>query len=357
MSATGTDPTRAVIAGLCAGDAITWPGWWHRLSQLPPRREVRLDEAWQHNRSLPSSSLPTPYLQASAPTLIDPAGPTDDAEWFVVAVRHHLGQRLDGSAKGDGQDVWAELADHRRLEPDTVRARLGTTIALDNMAAGRLPPVSGRENPHYFDDIACVRAVAAGLLRPGDPGAAADLAEDEAVTTHALDGVYGARGTAALIAELVDGSSTEQGIAAATAQVPASSWCAHVVAECLAAVGPGTTLDLAAHLEREVIDHIYAYANQAPETLGLLLAHLRIARSAEDLMLGALAHPRHADALVPLAGAVAGAVFGSPVSDTKLPLLGGVSVRALAGVALEDVLGDLTTHIDAHPRLDAGGHA
>ncbi len=355
MSSAGPDPTRAVIAGLCAGDAITWPGWWHRLSQLPPRREVRLNEAWHHNRTLPSSSLPTPYLQASSPSLIDPAGPTDDAEWFVVAVRHHLGQRLDGSAVEDGQDVWAELADIRRSDPASVRARLGTTIALDNITAGHQPPVSGRENPHYFDDIACVRAVAAGLLRPADPDAAADLAEDEAVSTHALDGVYGARGSAALIAALIGGSDLEQGVTVAAAQMPAASWCGNVVAQCLAAVGTGGgTLDLAAHLERDVIDHVYAYANQAPETLGLLLAHLLVARSGEELMLGALAHPRHADSLVPLAGAVAGAVFGSPTNDTTLPVLGGVSVRALKDVALEDVLADITTHASKRPRRDKG---
>ncbi len=357
MSSTGPDSTRAVIAGLCAGDTITWPGWWHRLSQLPPRREVRLNEAWHHNRTLSSSSLPTPYLQASSPSLVDPAGPTDDAEWFVVAVRNHLGQRLDGSTVEDGQDVWAELAEIRQLDPDSVRARLGTTIALENIAAGHRPPVSGRENPHYFDDIACVRAVAAGLLRPGNPDAAADLAEDEAVSTHALDGVYGARGTAALIAALIDGSGAEQAITATTAQLPTDSWCGHVVAECLAAVGTGTTLDLAAHLEREVVDHVYAYANQAPETLGLLLAHLRVARSGEELLLGALAHPRHADALVPLAGAVAGAAFGSPVTDAQLPVLGGVSVRALAGVALEDVLVDLSAHTTTQPDHNAGDHA
>lgn len=347
MSSTPTEPTRAVIAGLCAGDAITWPGWWHRLAQLPPRREVRLNEAWHHNRTLPSSSLPTPYLQASSPSAIDPAGPTDDAEWFVVAVRHHLRQRLDGSAMEGGQDVWDELAAQRLSDPDSVRARVGTTIALENITAGRRPPVSGRENPHYFDDIVCVRAVAAGLLRPGDPQAAAELAADEAVSTHALDGVHGARGTAALIAALVGGSSPEQGIAASTAQLPADSWCGHVVAECLAAATTGTTLDLAAHLERDIVDHVYSYANQAPETLGILLAHLQVARSAEDLLLGALAHPRHADALVPLAGAVAGAVFGSPVSDAQLPVLGGVSVRALAGVSLDDVLADITRHIGA----------
>lgn len=347
MSATASTEqvSWATIAGLCAADALTWTGWWHRLASLPPRRYVRLDEAWQHDRELHSSSLPTPYLQASAPSLIDPAGPTDDAEWFAVAARYHLGQRLDGSPAEAGTDVYSELAAQREDDVDAVRPRVGTVIALDNLAAGHRPPVSGRENPHYFDDIVCIRAIVAGLLRPGDPHGAADLAESEAAFTHALDGVYGARGTAALFAALAGGGPVTEAIEAAIAQLPDDSWCAAVVDECMAAAGDGDhALGLAARLEREVVDHVYGYANQAPETLGLLLAHLSVATNGEALLLGALGHPRHADALVPLAGATAGAVFGGPVTDTELPVLRGVSVRALAGVGLQEVLTDLTSH-------------
>lgn len=334
---------RATIAGLSAADALTWTGWWHRLGSLPPRRNVRLTEAWQHDQALHSSSLPTPYLQASAPSLIDPAGPTDDAEWFAVAVRYHLGQRLDGSPAPEGASVWTELAELREADTEAVRPRVGTVIALENLAAGLQPPASGRENPHYFDDIACVRAIAAGLLRPGRPDDAADLAESDVAFTHALDGVYGARATAALVAVLAGGGEVSEAIESAIASLPAGTWIAHVVAEFMAGVSPGDqALTLAARLEREVVDHVYSYANQAPETLGLLLAHLSVATGGESLLLGALAHPRHADGLVPLAGAVAGAAFGGPAVEGDLPVLRGMSVRPLAGLALEEVLTDLT---------------
>lgn len=314
------------------------------MANLGPRRAVRLGEAWQHARNAVTTTLPTPYLHASSPELADPAGPTDDAEWFVVAARHLLGQHLDGTPGDEPYAVWRQLADRRNADPDTVRGRIGTVIALDNLVAGKQPPVSGHDNPHYFDDIACVRAVAAGALRPGDPRAAADLAETDAAVTHSLDGVWAARAVAALVAALVGGAEREAAIASARAEIPDGTWCSSVVAECLAVVDTAQTpLALAARLERESVDHVYSYLNQAPESAGLLLAHLSSASTADALLLGALSHPRHADGLVPLVGAVSGAAFGGP--GTPLGVLKGTCVRELAGVSLETVLSAITEEV------------
>jgi ADP-ribosylglycohydrolase len=341
------DRVTAVVAGLVAGDRMSWPSWWHRLGTLPPRREVRLAEAWQHGRDGYTTSLPTPYLQSSPPSLVDPAGPTDDTEWFTVAVRHLAGQRLDGSPAGEPYAVWGELAERRAADPASVRGRVGTVIALDNLARGLHPPMSGNDNPHYFDDSASVRGIAAGLLRPGDPAAAAELAARDAEVTHALDGVWGARAIAALISALVSGADRAAAISAAAGELPAESWIAHVVAECLADARPGDApLDLAARLERTVVDHVYSYANQAPETLGLLLAHLSVSADASALLLGALAHPRHADGLVPLAGAVAGAAFGDAASGTELPELAGACIAGLAGTSLAVLVSEIAEHWD-----------
>lgn len=333
------DRIQSTIAGLCAGDAISWPSWWHRLHQLPPRRAVRLSEAHDHARTWRSSSVPTPYLHATAPSTIDPGGPTDDAEWFVVAVRHHLRQLLDGSPAPDGTGVWGELAQLRAADADAVRGRLGVIASLGNLAAGLAPPASGHDNVHWFDDLACVRGVAAGLLRPGQAEPAADLAEDDARVTHALDGVWGARATAALVSCLVAGESREAAIVAARAQLPRDSWIAAVVDECRAVTdGSSDPLARAARLERDVVDHVYAFSNQAPETLGLLLAHLAVTESREGLLLAALGHPRHADGLVPLAGAVAGAAFGHPDGGGGLPTLTGVTIPVLAGIEMGTIV-------------------
>ena len=335
-----TQRTYDTVAGLSAGDAVTWSSWWHRMAKLGPRRAVRLGEARDHAREAVTTTIPTPYLHASSPELIDPAGPTDDTEWFVVGVRHLLGQRLDGTPTGEQHGVWAELAALRAEGAAAVRARIGTSIALDNLQRGAYPPVSGHDNPHYFDDIACVRAVAAGLLRPGDASAAAGLAATDAAVTHALDGVWGARATATLVALLAAGGDRQAAVDAALRELPAGSWIAHVVSECLSVVEPAATpVDLGARLERAAVDHVYSYANQAPESLGLVLAHLSVADSFDAMLLGALCHPRHADGLVPLAGAVAGAAFGGQRRD--LPTLKGVCVRDLDGVSLDSVVHEI----------------
>ncbi|HWM75084.1 MAG TPA: ADP-ribosylglycohydrolase family protein [Nocardioides sp.] len=330
--------TRAAVRGLAEADAITWTAWWHRMSHLPPRRAVRLSQGWHHARDQLTTSLPTPYLQSSSPSLVDPAGPTDNTEWFVVGVRAMLGQQLDGTPADDRLAVWRSLAAVRAEEPEAVRGRIATTIALANLATGLEPPASGNDNPHYFDDSVLVRAVAAGLLRPGQPLDAAALAAEDGQVTHALDGVWGARAVAALVAVLVDGGDRAAAVAAARDQLPDGSWISSVVAECLGCrPARDAPLVLGAALEREVVDHVYAFANQAPETLGLLLAHLQGAASAEALLLGALSHPRHADALVPLAGALAGLCFPGTVDDEVEGSLDGVCVRALAGVRLDTV--------------------
>lgn len=357
MSEQTANRIRATVAGLCTGDGISWPAWWHRLNLLPPRRAVRLQQAHVHARDHLTSSLPTPYLHASAPDIIDPAGPTDDAEWFVVAVRHHLSQQLDGSPVDGQPEVWDQLAALRQSDPSAVRGRIGVSLSLANLTAGLRPPASGNDNAHWFDDLACVRAVAAGLLRPGAPQAAADLAQTDAMVTHAHDGVWGARAVAALIALLVSGTDRQAAITAACDQLPDGSWIADVVGECVAAATPDIPpLTLAAHLERGVVDHVYAYATQAPESVGLLLAHLAVADDANAMMVGALAHPRHADGLVALAGAASGAAFGGTES---LPVLTGACIAPLAGIDMADIA-DLVIQrgrVSEDAQLDYAGKA
>ncbi|MYR58548.1 ADP-ribosylglycohydrolase family protein, partial [Streptomyces sp. SID625] len=68
-----------------------------------------------------------------------------------------------------------------------------------NLATGLRPPATGHDNPHYFDDAACVRACALAVAHPGDPRRAAALAEFDARYTQDGDGVHGARAMAAAL--------------------------------------------------------------------------------------------------------------------------------------------------------------
>ncbi|NEB90150.1 ADP-ribosylglycohydrolase family protein, partial [Streptomyces anulatus] len=69
-----------------------------------------------------------------------------------------------------------------------LRARISVRAGLGNLAAGLRPPATGHDNPHYFDDAACVRAAVLAVVHPGDPEEAAALAEFDARYTQDGDG-------------------------------------------------------------------------------------------------------------------------------------------------------------------------
>lgn len=337
---------RTTVLGLAAGDGAAWPSTWQRMPLLPRRRTERLGTLWEFGLEHHTTSIAMPYLHATSPEVLDVTGPTDDAEWLVVALRHLTGCALDGAPANAPHQIWSEIATLDARSPESVRARIGTRLALTNLQRGLEPPSTGRFNAHYFDDIGCVRAIAGALLRPGQPDEAADLAESDVAVTHALDGLWCARASAALFAVLVDSGDARSAVDAAQAQLPPDSWSQGVVGDMIAAAEASRSqLDLSARLEHTCVDQIYSYPVLAPETLGLLLAHLSRATSAEDLLLAAFSHPRQADALVPLAGAAAAAAFGDhwlprTVTEGDL-LLQGVSISALAGVSVTQVIDSL----------------
>ncbi len=101
-----------------------------------------------------------------------------------------------------------------------LRARISVRAGLGNLAAGLRPPATGHDNPHYFDDAACVRAAVLAVVHPGDPAAAAELAEFDARYTQDGDGVHGARAMAAAVAEALGGADVDTCVDAALAQLP-----------------------------------------------------------------------------------------------------------------------------------------
>lgn len=326
-----------VLAGLVYGDGNSYAALWNRLPLLPYRKYTFYQEAPWLSFDNGHTTQTHPHRHSTPAGTWQINGPTDATEWATITALH----LTDGSIPDGIGNVWLDLANRRAQDKLSVRARLGTAYALKNLSAGLTSPASGNDNPHYFDDQACVRAVIAGLLRPGAPEDAADLAGLDAAYTHALDGVWSARAVAALVAVGLGGGGVARAVDAALAQLPAGSWSANIAADCLArAVTSESQADLADRLENEVLDDIYSYNVSAPETLGALLAHLTIATSPDSLLAGAAAHSRANASLAPLAGAVAAVFFGgdwlpSRLTD-QLPKLEGTSIGALRGHSLQD---------------------
>lgn len=107
-----------------------------------------------------------------------------------------------------------------RIRRTPLRARISVRAGLGNLAAGLRPPATGHDNPHYFDDAACIRACVLAVAHPGDPQRAAALAEFDAHYTQDGDGVHGARAMAAALSLALVGTAVDDCVAAALAELP-----------------------------------------------------------------------------------------------------------------------------------------
>ncbi|CAM5724522.1 hypothetical protein STENM223S_03382 [Streptomyces tendae] len=211
-----------LLFGLAAGDAAGWPAARHRAARMPEwtRRLTReLDTFAEQNAT---TTLPVPIALNQPPEPLR-LGPSDDAEWAAFAAEAVL-RAGDDSLLGDlSRDrrmraaidltwnaVASEVAAAADRAPEVesavlpLRARISVRAGLGNLATGLRPPATGHDNPHYFDDAACVRACVLAVAHPGAPRPAADLAEFDARYTQDGDGVHGTRAMAQADAEPTD---------------------------------------------------------------------------------------------------------------------------------------------------------
>ncbi|MFF7008541.1 ADP-ribosylglycohydrolase family protein [Streptomyces fimicarius] len=356
-------PTRrarieGLLLGLAAGDAAGWPAARHRAARMPEwtRRLTReLDTFAEQNAT---TTLPVPIALNQPPEPLR-LGPSDDAEWAAFAARTVLAAAADdaaGLAPGrrmrDAVDrAWNALAatvaaaSARAPEVEAavlpLRARISVRAGLGNLAAGLRPPATGHDNPHYFDDAACVRAAVLAAVHPGDPAEAAALAEFDARYTQDGDGVHGARAMAAAVAVALAGADVDAVVNAALKQLPEGTEIARnaVHAVRLArefADEPAGAFALVPVLEHQIVDHVYSYGIAAAETVPVALALTTAARGEIAQALPAAAClSRVADSAPALAGALTGAIG----SITAVPAGWREACRMLAGCALPRLAG------------------
>ncbi|WP_457785860.1 ADP-ribosylglycohydrolase family protein [Streptomyces rimosus] len=365
-----TDPLRieGLLLGLAAGDAAGWPAARHRAARMPEwtRRLTReLDTFAEQNAT---TTLPVPIALNQPPEPLR-LGPSDDAEWAAFTAQAVLtaagalpgGPDRDRRLRTALDLAWHALADEvaaaaeRAPEVESavlpLRARISVRAGLGNLAAGLRPPATGHDNPHFFDDAACVRACVLAVVHPGDPHAAAELAEFDARYTQDGDGVHGARAMAAAIAAALGGATADACADVALEQLPEGT---EIRRNALHAVRlartvatdhphhrhrpdhPGHAFILVPTLEHEIVDHVYSYGIAAAETVPVALA-LGIAgggRLAEAVPAAACLS-RVADSAPALAGALTGALGGS----AGVPRTWRDACRTLSGCALPRLAG------------------
>ncbi|MEV7237802.1 ADP-ribosylglycohydrolase family protein [Streptomyces sp. NPDC051020] len=371
-----------LLLGLASGDAAGWPAARHRAARMPEwtRRLTReLDTFAEQNAT---TTLPVPIALNQPPEPLR-LGPSDDAEWAAFAAGtvlaskggslHHLPpeRRMQAAIDLSWNALAAEVAAAAAQAPEVesavlpLRARISVRAGLGNLAAGLRPPATGHDNPHYFDDAACVRAAVLAVVHPGEPGPAAELAEFDARYTQDGDGVHGARAMAAAIAEALGGADVDAVVNAALAQLPDGTEiarnAAHAVRIARDFVGEAAgAFALVPVLEHQIVDHVYSYGIAAAETVPVALALATAARGEIAQAIPAAAClSRVADSAPALAGALTGALGGiAAVPDgwrEACRTLAGCALPRLAGTDLIELAGLLT---DTEPTPPGGqfGH-
>ncbi|MFD7619019.1 ADP-ribosylglycohydrolase family protein [Streptomyces sp. NPDC059802] len=371
-----------LLLGLASGDAAGWPAARHRAARMPEwtRRLTReLDTFAEQNAT---TTLPVPIALNQPPEPLR-LGPSDDAEWAAFAAGtlltsaagplHGLspGRRMRAAVDVAWNALAAEVAAAAARAPEVesavlpLRARISVRAGLGNLAAGLRPPATGHDNPHYFDDAACVRAAVLAVAHPADPAAAADLAEFDARYTQDGDGVHGARAMAAAIAVALGGADVDAAVNAALAQLPDGTEiarnAAHAVRIARDFVGEAAgAFALVPVLEHQIVDHVYSYGIAAAETVPVALALATAARGQiAQAVPAAACLSRVADSAPALAGALTGALGGiGAVPDgwrEACRTLAGCALPRLAGTDLIELAGLLA---DTEPKPPGGqfGH-
>lgn len=355
-SPAGPRRIEGLLLGLAAGDAAGWPAARHRASRMPEwtRRLTReLDTFAEQNAT---TTLPVPIALNQPPEPLR-LGPSDDAEWAAFAAESVLtaagvllsdlsrSRRMRAAIDLAWNALASEVAAAAERAPEVesavlpLRARISVRAGLGNLAAGLRPPATGHDNPHYFDDAACVRACVLAVVHPGDPLAAADLAEFDARYTQDGDGVHGARAMAAAIATALAGADTDAAVDAALEQLPEATEIGrnarHAVKLARADEGGGA-FALVPLLEHQIVDHVYSYGIAAAETVPVALALVTAARGDVARAVPAAAClSRVADSAPALAGALTGALGGGDC----LPAAWREACRTLSGCALPRLAG------------------
>ncbi|GAA4334017.1 ADP-ribosylglycohydrolase family protein [Streptomyces venetus] len=369
----GDKRAEGLLLGLAAGDAAGWPAARHRAARMPDwtRRLTReLDTFAEQNAT---TTLPVPIALNQPPEPLR-LGPSDDAEWAAFAAEALL-RAGDDTVLGDlSRDrrtraaidltwnaVASEVAAAAQRAPEIesavlpLRARISVRAGLGNLATGLRPPATGHDNPHYFDDAACVRACVLAVAHPGDPRRAADLAEFDARYTQDGDGVHGARAMAAALALALAGANVDACVTAALSELPEETEIGRNARHALRlAATADSAFALVPPLEHQIVDHVYSYGVAAAETVPVALALATAARGRiAEAVPAAACLSRVADSAPALAGALTGALGGGasiPASwrETCRTLSGCVLPR-LTGTDLVELAGLLEAAQPAHP--------
>lgn len=333
------DIRNQLVLGLLQGDSRTWAAARQRLNLVPPKRRMRMRYLDEFSEVRSQSSLPVPYLHSTHESVLNPLGPADVSEWFLVSFLSTAGLSLDFS-ESESQQIWHDLALMRTNDKTDVRGRIGTTLSLETIARTESFETSGKDNPHYFDDLALIRAIAV-MLATSEAQNLNDSIRRELSVTSSHDGLIAGTAAGLIFQKLLAGDAPKVALAAALGQLPSESWTHSVVTEALGLARQATSVDeLGSMLEREIADHVYSYQVSAPETLAMFCAYLAHCSSRSELLLAGFLNSSRSEVLVPLLWSACGLLFGG--FATSPGALQGLSIRQFKGIQLDETVSEIT---------------
>ncbi len=331
------------MLGLAMGDALSWPAMFHRSRLLPLWTRRKRHEMGTASETSNVLSLPMPFSLNQPAEGFD-IGPTDDAEWAAFTTNILL--KKDDEFERALHDAWLALA----RSGENIRGSVSTQAALKNLRKGYLPPQSGKENPHYFDDGALSRAVPIGVFCAGNPEKAAEMAALDSSVTNAEDGIWAAQAFAVAVNLACVGKNVNEILKASLQVLPTTSLIRRRVDDALAfADNGGSVFSMHPIIQNSIINREYSYGNAAPETLALtfLIAKLN-GHDFESAVTTAALFAKSADALPASVGALVGAMNTVQIASkswmSALSTLKGICIPSLSGtnyVELTDRLVDV----------------
>jgi len=320
---------RNALLGLALGDAIGWPAMYHRARTLPAWTRRLRKEIDAHREDANVLRVPMPF-SLNQPSEAFDLYPTDDTEWAAWMMDNliHHGCVVEQTWV---RESWSNLAH----SGESLRGGISTQAALENLRRGMLPPATGRDNPHYFDDGAICRAVPIGIVCAGKPGLASEAAAIDASVTNFEDGVWVSGAAASAVAAACAGATIHSVIEAAVTALPEGSWSRRTVEEALQ-IARHEKSDLALiPALHGILTKEYSDGCVGPETLALSLALVsRLGERFGEAVLTAAAFARTADSVPALVGAIVGALSPDdavPVEWRNLATLRGICLPAYAG--------------------------
>ncbi len=322
---------RNAMVGLAIGDAVSWTSMFHRSALLPMwTRRIRreMDAATETSNVL---TVPMPF-SLNQPAEHFNLTPTAATEWMAFSAELLLSGSID-TYEHRLITAWKNMA----AATGPIRGSIATQAALQNIRNGILPPQSGKENPHYFDDSALPRAVPIGIISCGDLQASASLSMTDASVTNSEDGIWGAQALAVTISAVCAGDEIETAIKKGSEFLPPSSWIKRTVDDALRiSSGAPSTFSIMPELHAGVVNREYSYGNSAPETLALAFAIVRLhGKDFNTSVMTAASFPKSSETLPAVVGALSGAMNSHEILNDHWT----ESIQTLKGICIPELSG------------------